>query len=64
MWISIDETQDCQGRYITNITVGSHSKNEQSTPHLLMVEQSQTTNSSVVSDYFIDSMNLLWPNMS
>jgi hypothetical protein len=62
VWVSIDETQDCEGRFIENIVVGSLNKNEQFTPYLLALEHFEATNSSAVSEYFIDSMNLLWPD--
>jgi hypothetical protein len=62
LWVSIEESQDYEGRFITNIIVGSLYKNKQSTPYLLAVKQFETTNSSAVSDFFIFSMNLLWPN--
>ncbi|PNF19297.1 hypothetical protein B7P43_G07511 [Cryptotermes secundus] len=62
VWVSIDETQDCEGRFIANCIVGSLNKNKQSTPYLLAVVQFKTTNSSAVSGFFINSMNLLWPN--
>ncbi|PNF36587.1 hypothetical protein B7P43_G15044 [Cryptotermes secundus] len=62
LWVSIDETRDCEGRFIANCIVGSIHKNEHCTPYLLAVEQFETTNSSAVSEFFIKSMNLLWPN--
>ena len=52
VWVSIDETQDCEGRFIANCIVGSLNKNEQSTPYLLAVEQFEITNSSTVSEFF------------
>jgi hypothetical protein len=60
--VIIKETQDCKGRFIANIIVGSLNKNEQTIPYFLTVDQFETTNSFAVSEYFIDSMNLLWPN--
>ena len=62
MRVSIDETQDCEVRFIVNCIVGSHNNNEQSTPYLLPLEQSETTNSYAISEFFINSTNLLWPN--
>ncbi|PNF28390.1 hypothetical protein B7P43_G16747 [Cryptotermes secundus] len=55
VWVSIDETQDCEGRFIANCIVGSLNKNEQSTPYLLAVEQLETTNSSAVSEFFLET---------
>jgi hypothetical protein len=51
-----------EGRFTANIITGSLNKSEQCTPYLLAVKQSETTNSTAVSEFFIDSMNLLWPN--
>ena len=50
VWVSIDETQDCKGRFIANIIVGSINKNEQSTLYILAVEQFEITNNATVSE--------------
>jgi hypothetical protein len=52
VWVSIDETLDCEGRFTANIIVGSLNKNEQSTPYHLAVLQFDTTNSSAVFEFF------------
>ncbi|PNF29556.1 hypothetical protein B7P43_G01923 [Cryptotermes secundus] len=51
-WVSIDETQDYEGRFNANCIVVSINKNEPSLPYLLAVEQFETTNSSAVSGFF------------
>jgi hypothetical protein len=49
-------------QFIANITVGSLNKNEQCSQHLLAVDKFGKTNSSLVTEFFIDFINLLWPN--
>ncbi|PNF20259.1 hypothetical protein B7P43_G15454 [Cryptotermes secundus] len=52
VWVSIDETQDCEGRFVANCIVESLNKNEQNTPYLLAVGRFETKNSSSVSEFF------------
>jgi len=62
IWVSIDETTDCEGRYIANVVVGTLEKNESGKIFLLTSEQLERANFSTISKLFDKSMNLLWPN--
>jgi len=62
IWVSIDETTDCEGRYIAHVVVGTLEKNESGKIFLLTSEQLERANFSTISKLFDKSMNLLWPN--
>lgn len=62
VWVSVDETTDSEGRFVTNIVVGALSKEQPTTPYLLNVGQLEVTNNTTVTQFVIDSMKLLWPD--
>lgn len=62
IWVSIDETTDCEGRYIANVVIGVLQTDEPGKIFLLTLEQLERTNFSTISKLFDKAMNLLWPN--
>ncbi|PSN41310.1 hypothetical protein C0J52_20237 [Blattella germanica] len=61
LWLSIDETTDCDGRYIANIIVGALNKEQKTIPYLLNVCELLTTNNVTVTQCVMDSLKL-WPS--
>ena len=61
IWISVDETTDACGRYITNFIVGALSPTQSSTPFLLNTEALSAANHSTIAKFVVDSLNILWP---
>jgi len=59
IWISVDETTDCEGRYIANVVVGA--LKSQSKPYLLTTEVLEHTNHHTVAKVFNEALQLLWP---
>ena len=62
VWISVDETTDCEGRYIANFIVGALCKENPTTPYLLNVAVLEVTNNTTITQFVIDSLKLLWPD--
>ncbi|KAF0696866.1 DUF659 domain-containing protein, partial [Aphis craccivora] len=60
IWVSIDETIDVQGRYVTNVIIGSLSSENSTKPIVLTVEHLEKTNFQTISKLFNDSMSILW----
>lgn len=62
VWISIEETADCNGRYIANVVIGELSPDKPGVPYHLTVEELEVTNSTTVARRVNDAMKLLWPD--
>ncbi|PSN52228.1 hypothetical protein C0J52_12758 [Blattella germanica] len=62
VWLYIDETTDCEGRFIANIIVGALNKEQKTIPYLLNVCELPTTNNVTVTQCVMDSLKLLWPS--
>jgi len=62
IWVSIDETIDCESRYISNVVIGTLQKYEPGKIFLLTSEELERTNYSTISKIFDKYMHLLWPN--
>jgi len=62
IWVSIDKTTDCEGRYRANVVFSTLQKNEAGKNFLLTSEQLERANFSTISKLFYKSMDLLWPN--
>ena len=60
IWVSIDETTDCSGRYVANIVVGKLIEDKPSTNFLLACECLERTNASTIAQVFVKAMKLLW----
>ncbi|XP_018497322.1 uncharacterized protein LOC108865122 [Galendromus occidentalis] len=60
IWISIDESTDAVGRFIAQTIVGTLDTSE-SGRFLLHAECLDKTNSSTISQAFMNSLSLLWP---
>jgi hypothetical protein len=61
IWVSIDETTDCTGRYVANVVIGILNDSESSNIFLLHSEELEKCNHSTICRLFDKSMNLLWP---
>jgi hypothetical protein len=61
IWVSIDETTDCTGRYVANVVIGILNDTESSNIFLLHSEELEKCNHSTICRLFDKSMNLLWP---
>jgi hypothetical protein len=61
IWLSIDETTDSTGRFVAHVVVGVLD-GESSRSFLLNAESLEKTNSSTISQAFINALTLLWPN--
>lgn len=57
IWVSIDETTDCESHYIANVVVGTLQKNE---PGKNVFQNSWT--GPTISKLFDNTMHLSWPN--
>ncbi|PSN42006.1 hypothetical protein C0J52_08259, partial [Blattella germanica] len=57
---SIDETNDCEGRFIANIIVGALNKEQKTIPYLLNVCELPATNNVTVTQCVMGSLKLLW----
>ncbi|KAJ3656130.1 hypothetical protein Zmor_015228 [Zophobas morio] len=53
IWISVDETTDRLGRYITHLVIGKLSSEEAGRPFLLALKQLDKTNSSKIEKKFV-----------
>lgn len=61
IWISIDETTDLRKNAIGHVIVGNLKRTD-SKCYLLTSEILEKTNQSTISQLFLDSLTLLWPN--
>jgi Protein of unknown function (DUF 659) len=65
IWISIDETIDCNGRMIANVVIGVLSEEDNKPPiFLLNTEELEAKNHSTIANLFMDSLKLLGENFS
>ncbi|KAJ4428403.1 hypothetical protein ANN_24423 [Periplaneta americana] len=62
IWVSIDETTDCMGRYVVNIIVGEMNEENSGDIFLLNCEVLEKANFSTIAKLFDKSMNYLWPS--
>ena len=62
IWVSIDETTDCEGRYIGNVVIGILNSDIISKPYLINTEQLEKVNHQTIGKLFNDSMSILWHN--
>ncbi|KAE9522767.1 hypothetical protein AGLY_016808 [Aphis glycines] len=60
IWVSIDESTNADGRYVSNVIVGKLSS-EPCNSFLLNCEQLDKCNHKTIANLFNDSMNFLWP---
>lgn len=63
IWVSLDETQDTEQRYVPNFIFGLMESDdvERGKCYLLNVATLEATNSSTISAFFLDSLTILWP---
>lgn len=61
IWISIDETTDPIGRYVANVIIGTMEATEPPKHYLLTSEVLDRSNSSTISQLFVNSLAVLWP---
>lgn len=61
IWISIDETTDCEGRYVANVIVGTLEIDRPSQTFLLHSEALEKTNHSTIAQLFDRALSILWP---
>lgn len=61
IFVSIDETTDCEGRYVANVIIGILDKNTPGKLYLLNSEELDKANYFTISKVFDQSMFLLWP---
>lgn len=62
IWVSIDETTDCMGRYVVNVIVGEMNEENSGDIFLLNCEVLEKANFSTIAKLFDKSMNYLWPS--
>jgi hypothetical protein len=62
IWVSIDETSDIDGRFVTNVVVGTLKHKQPGEIFLLACEVLERVNSSSIAVVFDITMNLLWPD--
>lgn len=62
IWVSVDETIDCEMRTIANFVFGVLSGTENKTAYLLSVESIEKCNHSTMAKFFNDSLVLLYPD--
>lgn len=62
IWVSVDETIDCEMRSIVNFVFGVLSGTENKTAYLLNVESIEKCNHSTIAKFFNDCLTLLYPN--
>jgi len=60
IFVSIDETTDCEGRYVANVIIGILDKNTPGKLYLLNSEELDKANYFTISKVFDQSMFLLW----
>jgi len=61
IFVPIDETTDCEGRYIANVIIGILDKNTPGKLFLLTSKELDKANYSTISKLFDQSIVLLWP---
>jgi hypothetical protein len=62
IWVSIDETSDVDGRFVTNVVVGTRKHEQPGEIFLLACEVLERVNSSSIAVVFDNAMNLLGPD--
>lgn len=63
LWISVDETTDCKGRYIANLLIGVLDSAMKSTPFLISVKELNKTNHCTIAQFINESLaNFFLPN--
>jgi len=62
MWVSIDETTDVEGRFITNVIVGTLLIDGPGEIFLLTTEVLEKVKFSTIVKLFDNSIFILWPN--
>jgi hypothetical protein len=60
--VSIDETSDIEGRFVSNIVVGTFKHEQPGEIFLLACEVLERVNDSSIAVVFDNAMNLLWPD--
>jgi hypothetical protein len=62
IWIAVDETTDCMGRYVANVIVGSlNSEVGNNTKFLLNMEFLPKTNNFTIVQSINNALMILWP---
>lgn len=62
IWVSVDETTDVEQRYIINFIFGILGVDEEKDrSYLFSMAQLHKTDNHAIAKFFIDSLNLLWP---
>lgn len=56
VWVSIDETTDCCGRYMAHVIIGILDDNQSQECYLLMSEMLHKTKNETIADLFNDSL--------
>jgi hypothetical protein len=62
IWVSIDETSDVDGTFVTNVVVGTLKHEQPAEIFLLACEVLERVNNSSIAVVFNNAMNLLWPD--
>lgn len=63
LWVSIDETSDCEQRYVACFVFGILGEEEERTKcYLGNMAQLESVNHSTIAAFFNDSLTVLWPN--
>ncbi|CAK5038840.1 unnamed protein product [Meloidogyne enterolobii] len=58
VWASVDESTDCQGRYVANLLVGMLHSSEFHVPSLVAVKMLEATNHSTVARFVNDGLSM------
>lgn len=62
IFVSIDETNDAEGRFVANVIIGTLEPDYPTKIFLLNVDELDKVNHSAICQLFDKSLNLLWPN--
>lgn len=55
IWLGVDETTDCRGRFIVNVLIGKLDGKERD-PHLIMSREIQVTNNVTITQLVMDAL--------
>lgn len=64
IWVTLDETQDSEQRYVANFLFGvlNDDEDERGKCYLLNLAVLEHVDGSTTSAFFVDSLSILWPN--
>lgn len=63
IWITLDETTDCEQRFVVNFVFGVLGVDEETGRcYLFTMQELESVNSNTIATFFNDGLNLLWPD--